>query len=232
MKRASAMRGGSRQADEALTRTEVARQLRVSIATVRRMEGRELHPRRRRDGTRLFDATEVATIATSRAVRPNAGGEIAARACELFREGKGVVDVVIALRQSFDTVRSLFRAFLEEQGAVLVPGPIARDIEAEFCEGRALTPAALLQLLRAAEQRVMALAHRVGEAEQSWRDLEHEGALVVPGEVVREIERTCRELLSGTKLQPDQLLAICRAARDRCVDPNADPGAPNVPVIS
>jgi hypothetical protein len=189
------------------------------------MEGRELHPRRRRDGTRLFDAAEVATIASSRAVRPTAGGEIAARACELFREGKGVVDVIITLRQPFEVVRSLYQAFLEEQGAVLVPGCVARDIEAEFCEGRALTPVALLQLLRAAEQRVMALAHRVGEAEQTWRDLQHEGALVVPGAVVREIERTCRELFSGEKLQPDQLLAICRAAHDRNADSNANPAS-------
>jgi hypothetical protein len=194
------------------------------------MEGRELHPRRRRDGTRLFDSAEVATIASSRAVRPNAGGEIAARACELFREGKGVVDVVIALRQSFEVVRSIFQAFLEEQGAVLVPGPVAHDIEAEFCEGRALTPAILLQLLRGAEQRVMALAHRVGEAEQSWRNLVHDGALVVPGEVVREIERTCPELVSGRKLQPDQILAICRAANDRHANSAANPAEPKAAV--
>ena len=205
----------NRQPDEALTRSQVAQRLGVSIATVRRMEGRELHPVRRRDGTRLFRATDVATLAASRAVRPTVGGEIAARACELFREGKGIVDVVIALRQPFEVVKALNQSFLEDQGILLVPGPIVREIEAEFCEGRALTPHDLVRMLRASEQRVNALAYRVGAAEQEVKFLERDGAMIVTGRVVREIERTYPELLSGPKLRPEDLLAICRALDTR-----------------
>ena len=42
-----------------LTRSQVARRIRRSIATVRRMEGRTLHPRLGPRGLRLFDPEEV-----------------------------------------------------------------------------------------------------------------------------------------------------------------------------
>jgi hypothetical protein len=46
-----------------LTRSAVAKLLRRSIATVRRLEGRELFPRRDRNGVLRFDEDEVATVA-------------------------------------------------------------------------------------------------------------------------------------------------------------------------
>jgi hypothetical protein len=50
-----------------LTRSEVAAVLRVSIATVRRWQDKELHPRRDNTGMYLFDPQEVEAF---RARRP------------------------------------------------------------------------------------------------------------------------------------------------------------------
>ena len=124
-----------RQPASTLTRGEVAKRLNVSIATVRRMEGVTLHPTKDETGAHRFDPREVATVASTRSTRATASGEIAARACELFREGKGVTDVVIELRQPFDVVQPLFRAFVEDSGGLAIPGPIARQIEGEFGDG-------------------------------------------------------------------------------------------------
>src|SRR5437899_12580122 len=86
-----------------LTRTEVAAELGISPSTVRRLEGSELHPVTLDDGKHVFDPTEVHAVARTRAGRAaaSATGELAARACELLREGKGSIDVIIALRQPF-----------------------------------------------------------------------------------------------------------------------------------
>lgn len=46
-----------------LTRSQVAQRIGRSIATVRRMEGRSLHPRRSRRGTWIFDSDEVEAVA-------------------------------------------------------------------------------------------------------------------------------------------------------------------------
>src|SRR5688572_24278603 len=45
-----------------LTRSQVATMLGKSIATVRRMEGHELHPKRNRAGVHLFDPDEVRAV--------------------------------------------------------------------------------------------------------------------------------------------------------------------------
>lgn len=45
-----------------LTRSAVAKRLRRSIATVRRLEGQELFPRRDRNGILRFDESEVAAV--------------------------------------------------------------------------------------------------------------------------------------------------------------------------
>jgi hypothetical protein len=49
-----------------LTRSEVAKRLGKSIATVRRMEGRELQPQIDGDGVHLFDPAEVEDVARAR----------------------------------------------------------------------------------------------------------------------------------------------------------------------
>jgi hypothetical protein len=58
-----------------LTRSAVAKLLRRSIATVRRLEGQELFPRRDRNGVLRFDEGEVAAVAR----RLRAGDVTAAR---------------------------------------------------------------------------------------------------------------------------------------------------------
>jgi hypothetical protein len=52
---------------ERITRNEVARRLGCSIASVRRMEGAELHPATGEGDVRYFDPDEVAAVARTRA---------------------------------------------------------------------------------------------------------------------------------------------------------------------
>ena len=63
-----------------LTRSGVARRLGKSIATVRRMEGVELHPTRDERGVHRFDPDEVERIARDRAARAYGAPELAQRA--------------------------------------------------------------------------------------------------------------------------------------------------------
>jgi hypothetical protein len=195
------------------------------------MEGTTLHPTMGSDGAHLFDAREVAALASSRRVRANTDGEIAARACELFREGKGVVDVVIELHQPFDVVQPLARAYLEDDGGLFVPGVITRQIESEFGDavGR-LSADDLLRVVRNLAQRTAVLAGRAEAAEWTLRDQERDGAMVVPGRIVREIERACASLIAGAKLSPSDLARLLlqrKAENANCSstdDPSPNPG--------
>lgn len=54
-----------------LTRSQVAARLGISIATVRRLEGHELHPTIGLDGVRHFAADEVEGLAATRAQQPS-----------------------------------------------------------------------------------------------------------------------------------------------------------------
>jgi hypothetical protein len=88
----------------ALTRGEVAGLMRLSVTTVRRLEGRELHPRRSPEGVYLFDPREVEQ---ARARRPPPSeptesrepGDLAAETFRLLRDGVNIRDIVIALRR-------------------------------------------------------------------------------------------------------------------------------------
>src|SRR5262245_25714926 len=78
-----------------LMRAEVAAILRVSIATVRRMEGRDLHPQRSEEGFYLFDPGEVEGARARRPPPPEPRdcrdpGELAAEAFKLLRDGVDV----------------------------------------------------------------------------------------------------------------------------------------------
>jgi hypothetical protein len=98
------------------TRHEVAEYLRVSITTVRRMEGRELHPGVGERGVRLFAASEVRTVAEQRTHLPISKredeGEVAARVFELFRAGADIRKVVIDVRVHPRVVRELYAEWL------------------------------------------------------------------------------------------------------------------------
>lgn len=94
------------------TRSTVAAVLRVSVTTVRRWEGTLLHPTLSRDGTHLFDRTEVESLAQQRPVAPRdavpvSPGEIAAAAFALFKKGVSPCEVVIELEQPPESIRKL-----------------------------------------------------------------------------------------------------------------------------
>lgn len=99
-----------------LTRQQVADQLRVSVATVRRMEGRELHPAKNDKGVWTFDASEVTRIVESRLktrkIRKNNEGEVAARIFELFEQGYDLSEIVITARQPPRVVRELYSEWI------------------------------------------------------------------------------------------------------------------------
>lgn len=93
-----------------LTRAQVAAQLGVSKATVRRLEKRkELRPRKGKGDVRLFDPAEVAGVqARSRGM---SRGEVASAVFTRFERGEPLGRIVIDLRLDPETVRGLYREF-------------------------------------------------------------------------------------------------------------------------
>jgi hypothetical protein len=107
-----------------LTRGEVAEVLRVSIATIRRWQGKDLHPRRDDTGMYLFDPQEVEAFRARRPPPPETrrcedSGELGAEAFMLFREGVDVRDVVIALRRPPEEIWALYKQW-ETMGDAIV----------------------------------------------------------------------------------------------------------------
>ncbi len=91
-----------------LTRSEVADALGVHISTVRRLEGRDLHPIRDRNGVHHFDRTEVAELAAKRGRSIASSGKVAARVYQLLRERKTIGEIVCETELSPAEVRALF----------------------------------------------------------------------------------------------------------------------------
>jgi hypothetical protein len=162
-RRSSAARrsAGAQQPDAGLTRAAVARLLGRTTGSVRFHEGKTLHPRRDDDGVWRFDRAEVEALASKlgreRIIEPPVAelspGKLAARVCTLFRDGKSVVDVVIALEQPFDVVQQLHRAFLDDSGAMYVPALLAERM-AVICEVDKVTPEVVLQALETNSQKL------------------------------------------------------------------------------
>ena len=153
-----------RQAREAPTRAAVARRLGKSVGGVRFQEGKALHPWQDADGVWRFDPAEVEALAAQLEARARidtptelSPGKLAARACQLFRDGKSVVDVVIALEQPFDVVQPLYRAFIEDSRAMHVPAAMVERI-ATACEVDQLTPEIVLQELEANSRKLAELS--------------------------------------------------------------------------
>jgi hypothetical protein len=95
-----------------LTRRQVAESLQVSVATVRRLEGSELHPEKNDKGVWTFDASEVARVvglrSRKRRVKREDEGDVAARVFELLEQGYDLRDIVVALRVRPQIVRELY----------------------------------------------------------------------------------------------------------------------------
>jgi hypothetical protein len=102
-----------------LSRVDVAKQLRVSTSTVRRMEFDRLHPRQDARGIWRFDVEEVQalelltqpqqrrTARRRRHCRRNRG-RMAVRMFRLFAAHKTLPQIVLATRQPPDIVRALY----------------------------------------------------------------------------------------------------------------------------
>ena len=132
-------RSGDRGAEPGrLTRAAVARRLGVSVPTVRRMEGRVLHPERGEGRVRYFDEAEVDALAVHLAQeadkKPEAPrvlteGEIAARLFPIFERGVSWLDAVVSTKLPPKEVRAAYwqwrQGFRRE-----IPGT-AVDVDAE-----------------------------------------------------------------------------------------------------
>lgn len=95
--------------DRLITREQAAAELGVDVSTVRRMEGRELHPVKGRDGVHRFDPAEVVAVAARRGRPPRvAEGALAAMMFERFKAGMTIEAIVIELRQSPEVVRRFY----------------------------------------------------------------------------------------------------------------------------
>jgi len=138
------------------TRAEVARRLGKSIGAVRYLEGKALHPQRDAEGVWRFDPSEIEALAPGPTIELSPG-KLAARACQLFRDGKTIVDVVIALEQPFDVVQGIHRAFAEDSGTLYVPPAVAEKM-AEICEVDQATPEIVLQVLASNSRRLAELS--------------------------------------------------------------------------
>ena len=96
-----------------LTRSQAARRMRVSVSTVRRMEGDALDPVVI-EGRHYFRADDVESV------RPRTDGEIAARAFEAFSAGKNVVATVIELEQPPALIEDLYKSWQRLSGDLIV----------------------------------------------------------------------------------------------------------------
>jgi hypothetical protein len=101
-----------------ITRSEVASMLGVSVATVRRMEGKSLHPKLT-DGAWRFEIDEVKNVQrVPNAVvrRTPSEGEIAAEIFLRFGEGQSLRQIVCECRQPVRVVRALYQEWTTPLG--------------------------------------------------------------------------------------------------------------------
>ena len=98
------------------TRGEVAKHLGVSVSTIRRMEGRALHPAVDEQGVRRFEVAEVRAVYEERVHRPltkrDSEGETASRVFELLKRGAGPREVVVSAKVHPRVVRELYAEWL------------------------------------------------------------------------------------------------------------------------
>lgn len=120
-----------------LTRNQSADMLRVSIQTLKNYEHQDkLHPRRvRREDARgheqvvvVYDPTELARVPRGIGrFSPREAGEIQALSFEMFEQGKSFREIVIALRETSDTIHELYECWLNDGGSRVVISDAARS---------------------------------------------------------------------------------------------------------
>jgi hypothetical protein len=102
-----------------LTRSQVALRIGRSIATVRRMEGRSLHPTRDAHGVHWFDPRAVEEVLEDRA----AGSDVGARSLSLGSDAQAHLEVL--RRLALDTIE-----ILKDRELRALPAPIVRLLDA------------------------------------------------------------------------------------------------------
>lgn len=127
--------GMAADTDDFLTRPEVADALGVSIATVRRLQGKQLHPTRSEDGIYLFTRGEVEALRTLRPPPPPTRGEtldpgdLASEAFKLLRDGVEARDIVIALRRTPEEIEALQVAWERMGGALFISEKVRGQLQ-------------------------------------------------------------------------------------------------------
>lgn len=99
-----------------LTRGQAARRMGVSLATVRRMEGSELHPIIV-DGKHCFPLEDIDRH------RRVTDGDLAAMAFQMFNDDKTQVEAVITLKESPERIRKLFQDWLAMSECIIAGPP-------------------------------------------------------------------------------------------------------------
>lgn len=110
-----------------IKRADAANILEISYASVRRLEGKELFPKRDDRGVWWFLESQVREVArrlkeTSAKVHETCDGETAAKAFELLDAGKNPADLVTALRIHPGLARALHRDWADMRGGFVVMG--------------------------------------------------------------------------------------------------------------
>jgi len=92
-----------------LTRRQVAALLGILESEVKAKDGDTFHPTKGKDGSWLYSVDEVVIAVRGGDTTVDTGktGAVFARAFELFKQGKTLSEVVIALQQVPETVRSI-----------------------------------------------------------------------------------------------------------------------------
>jgi DNA-binding transcriptional MerR regulator len=167
----------------ALTRDDVAKRLRVSISTVRRLEGTRLHPSIDGNSVRRFKASDVERLAKELEAEQRSPrnpqqavvhaaemskGELAALVFEKLEQRHSLSEIVIALRVPPEDVRELYHTWLVGLWAGELqrkePALPARHSDQDAI--RRVTPVQLAQLLAALpskESTRISIARMIGE---------------------------------------------------------------------
>jgi hypothetical protein len=114
-----------------LTRRQVAALLGILESEVKAKDGDAFHPTKGKDGSWLYSVDEVVVAVRGGDTTVDTGttGAVFARAFELFKEGKTLSEVVIALQQVPETVRSIRAEFDVMEGCMVISSTTVALIE-------------------------------------------------------------------------------------------------------
>jgi hypothetical protein len=115
-----------------LSRKQVAAKLKMSIRSVGRLDGTELHPENE-NGRIWYSLAEVERVAAVRRqangeapetdeIRPSAEGRVASRVLDAFAQGKTPTRVVIDESLPPDVVKQLHQAWMDLEGFFVIRG--------------------------------------------------------------------------------------------------------------